>query len=67
MSNFIDRLDQEFAELSEKSLKLERFLYTVEWRNLSKEHQTLLEIQYQAMETYRLCLQRRIDLINKKD
>lgn len=63
MSDFKDRLRQEYHDLSDKRIKLGSFLEKEGFEKLSKEHQSLLMIQHQAMLQYEMILYRRLELL----
>ena len=60
MSDYKERLKQERDELLDKIRKLDIFVCKPEFKDLSLHQQHLLEIQKYAMETYLVCLNRRL-------
>lgn len=64
MSDYKERLKQERDELLDKVRKLDVFVCKPEFKDLSLHQQHLLEIQKYAMETYLVCLNRRLGSIN---
>lgn len=60
MSNFKDRLTQEKAQLDERIEKLNAFKSSSAFVGISPIQQTILNIQVEAMETYRQALLERI-------
>lgn len=67
MSSFIDRLLAEETELNERKAKLGTFIENEAFKNIDKEQQSLLKIQFNAMATYSECLNQRIIQINNKE
>ena len=67
MSTFIERLLSEEAELNEKKTKLETFIKSDMFKDIDKEQQSLLRIQFNAMTTYSECLNQRLIQINNKE
>jgi hypothetical protein len=66
-NNFIERIKEETNELSIKCNKLENFIHSDNFKNLSNTHQNLLLIQLDAMNTYWRCLTARlVDLQDAK-
>ena len=67
-STFIERLIDERTELAERIEKLKMFITTSPgYKGLTYEHQTLLEDQLEAMETYESVLIQRLTLLNKQN
>lgn len=66
MSDFKDRLRQEYHDLSDKRIKLGSFLETEEFEKLSQEHQDLLMDQESAMLQYELILYKRLELLKSE-
>lgn len=66
MNTFLERLLTEETELNEKKAKLGRFIESEDFKNIDKEQQALLKIQYNAMATYSECLNQRLIQINNK-
>ena len=56
MSDFKDRLNTERKELSDKISKLESFTNSTKFSSTDITQQALLNVQLQAMKTYRTCL-----------
>ena len=50
MSTFIERLIAEETELNERKSKLQTFIESDGFKNIDKEQQSLLKIQFNAME-----------------
>ena len=71
MKDLLIKLRKERMELTIKISNLEKFRGSKEWNNLSAYHKQLLDIQLNAMRTYReVLIGRCIDLdieMNKKD
>ena len=65
MSNFLERLSTEKAELDEKRSKLDAFQNSEAFEKIEPFQMTLLNIQSQAMATYSQCLLERINWLNK--
>lgn len=64
METFVQRLIAERDELQDKMEKLQVFIESEKFKELTYENQALLKIQYNAMKTYKEVLDRRIN-INK--
>ena len=62
---FLDRLEIEYRELSEKCTKLNDFILSAGFYKLDKENQYLLTVQEKLMNSYRLTLDRRIEILIK--
>ena len=62
---FYNRLIEEKTQLDERIAKLKTFLYPVITKSIQPMQVTLLMIQLKAMQTYSLCLQDRLDLLNQ--
>ena len=60
MNNFSERLINEKRDLQEKLSKLNDFLNTQKFNELSQEQKNLLTIQSKAMDTYLHCLESRL-------
>jgi hypothetical protein len=60
---FLERLHIEAEELAEKQAKLNEFIGSDKFKDLSWEHQKLLEAQFGAMLSYLTILQVRIELL----
>ena len=60
MSDFLNRLKEEKAQLYERKTKLESFIGSDKFIQIDDVQQTLLNIQVQAMATYSQCLLERI-------
>ncbi len=67
MSTFIERLIAEETELNERKSKLQTFIESDGFKNIDKEQQSLLKIQFNAMATYSECLNQRMIQINNKE
>lgn len=66
MSGFKERLDAEFAELSERVQKLSEFLETRAALTVhSNEQLNLLVIQLHCMKAYQSVLERRIQILKE--
>ena len=63
MSDFKERLKQEFSELYEKKKKLDSFLINNTINNIDENQKHLLVIQAHAMQTYLQCLDSRLQLL----
>ena len=63
---FLERLQIEAEELAEKQSKLNAFIGSVKFKELSWENQRLLEAQFGAMLSYLTILQVRIELTTPK-
>lgn len=61
MSTFEERLKEENNNLIDKIEKLKNFINSSNFSNIDIKQQILLNIQIQAMNTYRVCLQERIE------
>ena len=66
MSTYLQRLQGEITELSEKRTKLGAFQETPEFKKLDPVQQSLLLIQFSAMLTYEQCLGERLVWLAKK-
>lgn len=66
VETFLDRLYDELVELQEKQNKLNKFLDTDMFNNLSKQERTLLEAQFGAMLSYSSILNERIRVAESK-
>lgn len=62
MSDFLDRLKDEQAQLVDKITNLETFLQSETFNTLSGDNQLLLEKQHIAMSTYENILAQRLAL-----
>ena len=62
MKDYVSRMVAESEELSAKINKLEDFIKTHKFDELQKEKQELLEMQFYAMKTYQMILQKRLDI-----
>lgn len=62
MSTFLERLKEEELELAAKAIKLQEFLYTDDFEELSEGNQYLLERQFEVMTEYVNILGTRIEL-----
>ena len=60
------RVVEEKTQLKERLKKLDVFLYTVGYFNLSPVHQVLLKTQRHAMDGYLLILEERIRLFDDR-
>jgi hypothetical protein len=60
MGTFIERLESEQTELTEKMNKLNEFLKSEKIKDIDPVQVTLLNIQIQAMTTYSQCLLERL-------
>ena len=60
METFLDRLKAEKDELNERIEKLNAFMGTPAFDELSREAQGLLTLQLSSMETYETCLHLRL-------
>lgn len=65
MSTFLERLQQEEVELAAKAIKLQEFMSTDAFEELSEGNQYLLDKQLEAMEEYLNILGLRIELNEK--
>lgn len=65
MSDFITRLETESNELVEKMEKLSAFIASDNFDKIDSSQKSLLKIQWQAMQTYNLCLAERLNLLKK--
>jgi thioredoxin-related protein len=63
MSNFLDRLKNELLELKEKKDKLNEFIQSDSFLNISKNQRNLLKLQHLSMCTYCECLEQRLEFI----
>ena len=63
MSTFKDRLKVEFNELHDKIKKLKDFINSENINNVEENQRHLLYIQLNSMETYRQCLDSRLQLL----
>ena len=61
MEAWQERVLEEKEQLSEKKNKLEEYIHTSQFNDLSNVDSGLLMCQYQAMKTYEEILQTRID------
>lgn len=63
--NIIDDLENEKQELSEKIDNLRDYLNTDElvFEEITPDQRAILKIQLSAMETYKICLEQRIELL----
>lgn len=59
--NYYDRLFIEKEDLDNRIELLERFLESDKFNEVSREQQVLLNMQFKAMQLYRVILQCRID------
>lgn len=64
MDTFLDRLKDEMNKLDEKIDKLDTFIMSDKFKELSQIQQVLLNVQVSAMETYWKCLAERLENIN---
>lgn len=62
MSTFLERLKEEELELAAKAIKLQEFLYTDDFEELSDGNQYLLERQFEVMTEYINILVTRIEI-----
>lgn len=60
MDDFLKRLENEKADLSERIGKLGDFLNSDKFEAISKTQKHLLQIQFSAMKTYYECLVQRL-------
>ena len=60
MSDFLSRLRLEKQELSEKVESLQKFIDSDAFKTIGNVQQTLLNIQINAMITYKQCLLERL-------
>ena len=60
MSDYLQRLEEEKAELSKRLEKLRAFIASENFAKIDAVQMTLLNIQVKAMETYSQCLLERI-------
>jgi hypothetical protein len=67
MSEFKQRLIEEHRDLAHKLNKLQTFLETDVFSNLNNEHQTLLTLQENHMNSYLTCLTKRISLLQEEE
>ena len=67
MSNYMERLLEEKEELFTRLTKLETFLFSKEFKNLSEENKLLLKKQDKVMTEYLEILIDRIALNTKKE
>jgi hypothetical protein len=65
MSTFLERLRQEEKELASKAIKLQEFMETDVFEELSEGNQYLLDKQLEAMTEYINILGTRIELNEK--
>ncbi len=65
MSTFLERLRQEEKELASKAIKLQEFMETDAFEELSEGNQYLLDKQLEAMTEYINILGTRIELNEK--
>lgn len=65
MSTFLERLKQEEIELATKAIKLQEFISTDAFEELSEGNQYLLERQLEVMSEYINILGTRIELNEK--
>lgn len=63
MNDFLTRLIQEKEELDLKTNKLEAFLSSEKTGDLDQTQLALLNIQYNAMLTYSMCLTQRLGFL----
>lgn len=68
MSNFLERLEKEDENLSNKIDRLVEFMNSSKFDDLDPFQQSVLMIQLQAMRTYSECLnQRLLELESRED
>lgn len=65
--NYYDRMLIEKEEVSERYLKGRQFTFSLEFRKLTEQEQTLLRKQLDAMEQYLYILTKRIELAYMRD
>ncbi len=64
--DLIDKLLKENAEVAGRMNRLDKFMYTEEYDQLSDKEQRLMIIQYNAMQVYADVLLQRIDEIKER-
>lgn len=62
--NYEERLCYEFVEIEDRVLKLESFLGTNDFRNLTTEQVEFMKIQLYTMKIYKSLLDKRIQEVN---
>lgn len=67
MNSPAERVSQEFSELDTKLFALSSFLDSDKFKELSKNHQHLLQLQYDAMSEYGDILQERLNLFAQEE
>ncbi len=64
--DLIDKLLKENAEVAGRMNRLDKFMYTEEYDQLSDKERRLMVIQYNAMQVYADVLLQRIDEIKER-
>lgn len=67
MSDFKTRLLEEKQQLDERAGKLHAFINGSKFNTISLIQQSLLKVQYQAMITYGMCLDERVDWLETEE
>lgn len=60
MKDYLKRLIDEHKDLNEKTQKLFKFIHSKEFTKVDEEERTLLDVQFNAMQTYGFIIAERI-------